>query len=89
MTIWHCTSALVRSVAAVHHLVQIGISQNHASRGSLPPSPITGSMIANACDRLLSSWTPVDRKRGRTFGMVRWIWRVVSGGEISGGAVGG
>jgi hypothetical protein len=33
----HCTSALVMTVAAVHHRVQGGISQNHASRGNLPP----------------------------------------------------
>lgn len=42
--IWHWTRALVSNVAVVHHRVQMGISQNHVSRGSLPPSPIIWSM---------------------------------------------
>lgn len=64
MTIWHCTKALVSKVAAVHHLVQIGISQNHASKGNLPPSPIIGSMAnaAPACDGPVGRTRTAERK---------------------------
>lgn len=85
----------MRTVAVVHHLVQMGISQNHSSSGKRPPSPIIPSMVvlsaysvlcASPC-ATLSTW-PIrlieDDKKKRSSLWVVWG----GGGGISEGSEG-